>query len=190
MKKCPLCGAESVILDTATGTVVCTSCGYVLEENVVDVSGGTGYREDVTAVQQSRTRYKPIDVDYSRLIDDEMSRRRRKLERLANVRHATDISILTSVIERIRLDTVDGITRILKLLEEKGGLKKRSSRMKLAVAHALYEYVNGRYPNLRELASLYSVNELNLKRAFRRLIRSGLDREIEKTIKAETWLLS
>ncbi|MFP3137864.1 MAG: TFIIB-type zinc ribbon-containing protein [Nitrososphaeria archaeon] len=74
--RCPNCGARALLLDPATGEVVCARCGAVVRERVVDESGGEKLAGDVEERAGRDHRGPPItamrhDLGLSSVISEE-----------------------------------------------------------------------------------------------------------------------
>ena len=53
--ECPSCFQQTVCLDSVNGTMVCTSCGCIVEQDVIDQSAEWNYNsDDVTRKDPSR----------------------------------------------------------------------------------------------------------------------------------------
>jgi transcription initiation factor TFIIB len=74
--RCPNCGARALLLDPATGEVVCARCGAVVRERIADESGGERLAGDVEERAGREHRGPPItltrhDMGLSTVISEE-----------------------------------------------------------------------------------------------------------------------
>jgi transcription initiation factor TFIIB len=74
--RCPSCGARALLLDPATGEVVCARCGAVVRERIVDESGGEKLAGDLEERAGREHRGPPItamrhDLGLSSVISEE-----------------------------------------------------------------------------------------------------------------------
>ncbi len=157
--------------DELNGTIVCTSCGLVVEEGILDLTGGTrsSLHEERQAGRASTLCVKRGDERLVREVEEkERKRIRRRLAARLGAEHAEDVKKLVVISEKLSLAALSEINKLAMLVEQLAG--RKTARMKLALAHALYLYRAGRYPDLRHLARQYEVNLTRLRRSFRELL--------------------
>ena len=138
--------------------IVCMECGAVVEEGLVDLTGGVYKREDVVESVRHGVRrddeYRPSSI-LIRVVD-----RRGGVE---------DVRVVGRLVEVMSEGFVEELRRAYE--EVSKVMPRRSTRLRLALAHALVEYRSGRYPLLSVIARRYNVNVETLKRGFRALLR-------------------
>ena len=174
--RCPYCGSANVIRDPIEGIIVCTNCGYVIEENLVDVTGGTRFYDELRqSLSVRRRRAKPVDLgveDVKSIEYSERIRHRRRLEVIVNARNDAEKRLVASITADMRLDKLENITTIIEFLTARGLLSRRDTRAKLAIAEAIYEYMRGRYPRFSIIARKYGVSADSIKRGFKKIVKA------------------
>jgi len=86
--KCPYCGSTEIIYDSERGEYICTNCGTVLQEHVVDLTGGRkAYDEEERRRRLTATPTIGLGSKYSlremRLLSYGLSRRKMTIRELA-----------------------------------------------------------------------------------------------------------
>jgi len=164
-RRCPLCGAESLVLDFERGQLVCTSCGYVVDDTVFIYTGyehaGANYRpplrEESTVVRARRTRLSIVST-------------RTRLTTRLGVKAA-------SIIEDMSIDPL-AAQEALTLLKNpcvRRLLKRLDSDTTAALIKALVAYKrSGEYPLYSELVLEYNLDEKESRR-LRKALRKAID---------------
>jgi transcription initiation factor TFIIIB Brf1 subunit/transcription initiation factor TFIIB len=165
-RRCPVCGSDKLVLDIARGQVVCTSCGYVVDELVFEMSTPSTHRPDLSR-QASRT----PSVE-RRAAAVQLSLTTARLRLASRIGHDAEF-----LLESLRSDPTTA-QKALHLLRNpciKRKLRKLSPRLGVAVLHALLLYTErGEYPLYSEIEREYEIDEADarkLRRMLRRLIR-------------------
>ena len=153
--KCPYCGSTRLLVDEERGMIVCMECGAVVEEGLVDLTGGV-YRRDVEerrCTRRGEHGYNPAS-SLIRVVDRGGRRE--------------DVRVVGRLVEALNEGFVDDLRRAYREVSEL--MPRKSVRLRLALAHALTEYRRGRYPLLSVIAARYGVSVETLRRSFRRLV--------------------
>ncbi len=157
--RCPYCGSRRLYVDEEQGMIVCMECGAVVEEGLVDLTGGV-YRQG--RLEEPRVSRREEHAGYnpsSRLI--------RVVDRSGV---AEDLRVVGRLVGDMNVGFVDDLNRAYR--EVSRLMPRKSVRLRLALAHALVEYRRGRYPLLSVIAARYGVSVETLRRSFRRLVEA------------------
>ncbi len=159
-RRCPICGSESLIVDIARGQVVCTSCGYVIDELVFETSlslnhGDRGPPLRLPSVEARRAReWLSVTTARAKLVSRLGSHAETIVEGMASDPHAAG--------QALRLLTNPCIKKFTRRI---------SNRLKAAIVKAIIKYIdNGEYPLYSELALEHDLSPEESRR-LRRLIR-------------------
>ena len=153
--RCPYCGSTRLLVDEERGMIVCMECGAVVEEGLVDLTGGV-YRRDVEEqlhIPRRGPSYNPAS-SLIRVVDRKGRRE--------------DVRVVGRLVETMNEGFLDDLQRAYREVSEL--MPRKSVRLRLALAHALIEYRRGKYPLLSVIAARYGVNIETLRRSFRRLV--------------------
>jgi len=167
--KCPCCGSEELVWDFATGSVVCTHCGCVVD--AILVYGSSDFEE-----APSRRRYRDAERLYS--FERALTRRRAKeaekvfeLEkkgfvvvgsRLVHIRSLAALKALESNADVKRL-----VEEGLKILQRVAPTMTKTIRARLALAYTVAKMLRGASPSTRELVQLFSIGKSTAARIIR-----------------------
>ncbi len=175
--RCPACGSDRVVVIPLEGAIVCMNCGYVIEENMVDISGGTRSSEYTERLRLSVKRWyeKPLNLDKEKtdsIVAVEKRKHRQRLERLIKAKKSAEIQLVAKTVASFKLKKLEEITVIAEFLSKRGLITRYNTRTKLALLEAVYEYLHGRYPRFTLLARKYNVSPESIKKGFKRIIEA------------------
>lgn len=173
-RTCPVCGSKNVVVDYKNGVVVCSECGTVLDDFIIDSSPVREHSKHAAdiAVTTGKThsagqlRYSAGSLNQAtRLLSLQVSRRLKS----ARLRRESIYEIIgdrSSDKEKQNILLVLENKCIQLLLRRLKDDKLRQALLEL-LAYYLY---NGEKPYIAGYAEKYSVEKSKLKRVFRRAI--------------------
>ena len=185
--KCPNCGSESITFDHSRGSYICTNCGFVLEDYVIDQGPEwRAYTEEdrlerertgspmtakvhdwglTTKIGYSRSKDKIDKIQRLRIIQNKIrvSARDRKL--------VTYLSVLNDEAAKLNLpDYVKETASLLirRIIEE--GKEKRIDMYVLIAAVLYYSCQVNKIPrSLQEIKNIYGISSTELWKALERV---------------------
>jgi ribosomal protein S27E len=162
-KRCPLCGSDKLILDIERGQLVCTSCGYVVDDIVFDYT----LRTDSPRAGFD-TRRASVELRYERTMLAVTASRARLVKRLGTE--------AAKIIDGLRSDPL-AAKEALRLLSNpciKRVLKDSRDTLVAAVLKSLIYYMrNGEYPLYAEAALEHELEAKDRTR-FKKMLRRAL----------------
>lgn len=171
---CPYCGSQKIVL-TKDG-LICTLCGSVIDDLVVDLSAYTFAESDENRRETTRTRIKRIKVDKERLLLKRVLVSSKIYNMLAKIANVPPEKILTNIDESLERLIARNENEAWLILTNKCVLAKlRKYKGKPALIIALYHlllhrivYKEQMLPSL--VARIYGLNKMMLIRAYKRAI--------------------
>jgi len=160
--QCPLCGSTSLLLDITRGQLVCTSCGYVVDDTVFDY---TAYREPYQGVRIRRDAAVEVRARKTHLAL--MTSRARLTHRLGTA--------ASEIIESMRSDPLvaDEALRLLRNPCIRRLTRRLSEKLVAAFIKALLLYRRGEYPLYSEIALEHGLEANDVKMLKRLLKKAG-----------------
>ncbi|ALL00150.1 transcription initiation factor IIB [Pyrodictium delaneyi] len=186
MDKCPSCGGPLSIYARrqSDGRLVCTSCGFVLEESPID--SGPEWR---SFTEEDRTRRSRVGAPLTARVHDKglttyiyaprSDIRARKLVAIqASLRshgHKKLIKVLQEanrVAARLQLPSrvAETMARIIRQLQSLGVLKKNNINEYLAAAAVVAARIERHPLTMRDVAETLGLSEQDVWRAYRRIV--------------------
>ncbi|AOL15657.1 transcription initiation factor IIB 2 [Sulfolobus sp. A20] len=185
--KCPNCGLENVITqDHKEGILVCTNCGYVIEENIIDL--GPDWRAYNSKDRNERERVgspstpKVHDWGFHTIIGFGRAKDRIKTIKMQRIQNKIRVSqkdkklvTLLSILndESAKLELPEHVKETASLILRKmveNGLTKRIDQYVLVIASLYYScQVNNIPRHLQEFKSRYSISSSELWKALERV---------------------
>ena len=171
---CPYCGSQKLVL-TREG-LVCTLCGSVVDDLVVDLSAHSSIRSGEGKRETTRTRIKPAKVDEEKLSLRRALTSSKVYSILAKIADTPPEKILASIdegLERLIARNEDEAWSVLTSKCVLTKLKKYRGKPTLIIAlyHLLLHEVVYKEQMLPSLAArIYRVDKMALIRAYKRVI--------------------
>ncbi len=164
--KCPACGSSNIVVDYKNGSVVCRSCGLVLEENSI-VEYSVTFR-GIEIADRTPEAKRPLDkyaVKHSKL-------------RLATLRNLEKYSkkLKTPINEVYTLLLNMNLSRVSEYVSILGDeciikcISRLKSVEKIALIKMIKEYLDGTYPLVSLYSIEYGVDPVKLRRVFKRVL--------------------
>lgn len=171
---CPYCGSQKLIL-TKEG-LVCTLCGSVVDDLVVDLSAYTSVEGDEGKREITRVKVKPVKVDKEKLLLRRALTSLKIYSMLAKIAGMPLEKILTSIDEGLERLIARNENEAWSILTSKcilTKLKKYKGKPTLIIAlyHLLLHkivYKEQMLPSL--VARIYGLDKMVLVRAYKRVI--------------------
>lgn len=172
MLRCPLCGSPNLVWDFERGEVVCTSCGYVVEQIYVSEtryvsetvrSDAKGYMTLSRETKKFLELMKYVKVSRKELYIDWDSFRQ-------YVRTGRRVRVLKLRVRPIPKNLREAVDPVMKVIEKYPRLSSRTVRGKLAASLLALYLALGTRPNLVAIARLAGVSRTQLARIMK-LIR-------------------
>lgn len=170
--RCPLCGSPNLVWDFERGEVVCTSCGYVVEQIYVSEtryvsetvrSDAKGYMTLSRETKKFLELMKYVKVSRKELYIDWDSFRQ-------YVRTGRRVRVLKLRVRPIPKNLREAVDPVMKVIEKYPRLSSRTVRGKLAASLLALYLALGTRPNLVAIARLAGVSRTQLARIMK-LIR-------------------
>jgi len=168
--RCPCCGSEDLVWDFATGSVVCTHCGCVVD--VILVYSSSGFEE-----APSRRRYRDAERLYS--FERALTRKRAKeaekvfeLEKKGFVLVGNKFIHIRSLEALKTLESNENVKKLvdegLKIIQSVAPAMSKTIRARLALAYTVAKMlIRGASPSTSELAQLFSIGKTTAARIIR-----------------------
>ena len=142
--KCPYCGSKDLALDPRNGLLVCRSCGYVIDDYVIDYSGQV-YHVEIRNTDAARERRSArLAIALSEARND---------ARLAAIVGA-DSPLFREISPNLSGD-------LIRMLKKNKCIRKLVGKLTAneaaALLHAAYMLANNEYPLPAHLASTYKI---------------------------------
>ncbi|EZQ06804.1 MULTISPECIES: transcription initiation factor IIB family protein [Acidianus] len=186
--KCPVCSSDNIIYDQERGQSICSSCGYVLEDNIIDQ--GPEWRAYTQQDKMERERtgspltFKVHDQGLSTKIGSGRVKDRIRLLKMRKLQDKIRVSSKDKKLvtflselnnEASKLGLPDHVKEtaayIIRRLVETG-FARRIDRTTLVIAALYFScQVNGIPKHLQELRSKYSVSQSEFWKALQRVQR-------------------
>jgi len=204
--KCWYCGSEDVAWDYRTGSVVCRSCGLVLD---VIFDNSSGFVEDGVAVLHRTSSARPVTANHLGGGLRSIEYRVRKYEKL--VRHArrgvvvdvtaldlgSRIRVYKGSVDELLKPLEESLREFLEVIEEDPLLGSRTYRGKIAAAFILREVVTkGVAPNVSTVVKTCLVSQAQARRIIKlverrlpRLYQVIMRKHLTSRLAAESGLL-
>ncbi|GEM_PF-6840875 len=162
--RCPVCGATTLIIDVARGQLVCTSCGYVIDDTVFANTPSAG----VAVEAATGPRYTSTERRLQRAMLSLATARARLTQKLG--------STAVEIIEGLRSNPL-AASEALRLLKNpciKRLVKGLNEKLVAALIKTLLLYnQRGEYPLYSEVALEHNLSPREA-RTLRRLLRKAL----------------
>ncbi|BFI74149.1 transcription initiation factor TFIIB [Sulfurisphaera ohwakuensis] len=184
--KCPNCGSESITLDLNRGTYICTNCGYVIDEFVIDQGPEWRAYTEQDRLERERTgspiTAKVHDFGITTTIGYSRSSNKTKIEKLRAIQNklrvspkdrklVTYLSVLNNEAAKLNLPEYVKETASLlirKIIDE--GKAKRIDIYTLIAAVLYYSCQVNKIPkSLQEIKNNYGISSSELWKALERV---------------------